>query len=182
MNRASQERQPMVNGSNAAASAFGLAVRRALILLVVCVGCRSSQVPPDWKPTDTQTFTFYVPSGFAPDPAAGQGIDSEAGVIQGPGMRISYDSGMYFGCAPGAGQDTGQTIHVNGASKATLTVPYRTSEIDSLPYTASLCAVSTHKSGRSGLHMTAYCANEERLALAARILRTADLKPRQRSR
>ena len=159
----------------------------AVMIVTASAGCRD-QVPADWQRAPTvQGFTLYVPPDFQRDYEAGQGIDSEAGTLVAPGIKLSYECGWYCWCSPDTvthyafkGAQV-RRVSVKGASKALLGLDApgswlsSPSAADSLfPYAVLLCAEKRNGRGpQTRLALLARCSTPEKRELAIRILRTA---------
>ncbi len=67
----------------------------ATLLLFGCGQESYVRVPPGWEDLDAYVFTVSAPQGWVYTPE--QGIDSTIGTIQGDGITLEFDYGMYSG-------------------------------------------------------------------------------------
>lgn len=66
----------------------------ALVLFSACAKTETS-VPENWALIDVGEFTVQAPAGWTYVPE--QGIDSKIGFIEGDGLSLEFDYGMYSG-------------------------------------------------------------------------------------
>lgn len=63
-----------------------------VLALVGTVGCSVAEPRAEWTQRDFQSFTLRAPADWV---VIAGGSDSQAGRLQGPGVAISYDFGLY---------------------------------------------------------------------------------------
>ena len=144
------------------------------LLVASSAGISIAGTPAGWKRVDARgSVSFVAPPEL--EERFVQGIDSQVGRYEAPGIEFSYDYGMYSGCLP----TRNRKVRIPGASAASLSISKAdTTQGNALPYGVELCAArSTPWVVR--LRMSARCATPEHQRVAERILRSVKFPPRR---